>query len=572
MSTPTSYYDWLARNHGTSTPNGVYEYVFYDYYAGDEIQFNNVIFKDSRYVTLDNTHVRALNKTDIHMYDTSDIKIFDSGSLTMYTSATTVSAGTTLVIPTTSFEVTATSVDTVLDHILVLYTDTTATETDVFVNTISTTSVTTPADLDLYMNTLYESPTAVQITTSLTAVSGVTDTSAVTAVSGLWIRDEYETPTKDFAKMFVVDNKGRVGIGLAHENPHGSPHDTPVYDLDVRGTVGINSFIYHNADAETYMLFGATSATQHVSLSGEPDLIGPTETGQITFSVSGVETLVLTPSGLKLGDNTLTDQDVTLLRSYDHINTTVGEYSASWMANTSESVTDLTTTVRDNSASWAGATDTQSLQDDIDQITTVVQTNSTAWAEQTDITQLQSDVSTNTNEILLLKPTVSQHTTDISSLQSTTAQHTTDINDVTNTVQANSATTWSQPGLYARTTASVTTTSLADGASDNVSVVAAKSYLLQKIETSAAAWVTLYTDPNARTADASRNQTTDPAPGGGVLAEIITTAATTQLITPGTIGFNNDSPATDNVYLKVVNQSGTTTPVTVTLTYVQLEA
>lgn len=558
MSTPTSYYDWLARNHGASTPDGVYEYVFYDYYAGDEIQFNNVIFKDSRYVTLDNTHVRALNKTDIHMYDTSDIKIFDSGSLTMYTSATTVSAGITLVIPTTSFEVTATSVDTILDDILLLYTATTATETDVFVNTISTTSVTTSADLDLYMNTLYESPTAVQITASLTAVSGVTDTNAVTAVSGLWIRDEYETPTKDFARMFVVDNKGRVGIGLAHENPHGSPHDTPVYDLDVRGTVGINSFIYHNADAETYMLFGATSATQYVSLSGEPDLTGPTETGQITFCVSGVETLVLTPSGLKLGDNTLMDQDITLLRSYDHISTTVGEYSAVWMANTSESVTDLTTTVRDNSASWAGETDTQPLQDDIDEITTVVQTNSTAWAEQTDTTQLQLDVNSNTD--------------NITSLENTTGQHTIDINNITNTVQANSATTWSQPGLYSRTTASVTTTSLADGASDNVSVVAAKSYLLQKIETSAAAWVTLYTDSNARTVDASRNQTTDPVPGGGVLAEIITTAATTQLITPGTIGFNNDSPATDNIYLKVVNQSGATTPVTVTLTYVQLEA
>ena len=122
-----------------------------------------------------------------------------------------------------------------------------------------------------------------------------------------------------------------------------------------------------------------------------------------------------------------------------------------------------------------------------------------------------------------------------------------------------------------RNTANVSTSNIADGASDDITIVAAKSYMLQKIETSDAAWVTLYTDAASRTADASRTQTTDPAPGSGVIAEVITSGAGTQLITPGVMGFNNDGTPSDNVYLKVENQSGGAAAITVTLTYVKME-
>ena len=54
----------------------------------------------------------------------------------------------------------------------------------------------------------------------------------------------------------------------------------------------------------------------------------------------------------------------------------------------------------------------------------------------------------------------------------------------------------------------------------NIQITAAKTYALQKIQTSAAAWVTLYVSTAARTADASRNETTDPLPGAGVIAEV----------------------------------------------------
>ena len=99
----------------------------------------------------------------------------------------------------------------------------------------------------------------------------------------------------------------------------------------------------------------------------------------------------------------------------------------------------------------------------------------------------------------------------------------------------------------------------------------AKTYALLKIQTSAAAWVTLYTDSTSRSNDSSRNETTDPTPGSGVIAEVITTGSATQIMTPGLIGWNNDGTVSSNVYAKVVNKSGSTGAITVTLTYVSIE-
>ena len=124
-------------------------------------------------------------------------------------------------------------------------------------------------------------------------------------------------------------------------------------------------------------------------------------------------------------------------------------------------------------------------------------------------------------------------------------------------------------GLQPRKTAQVTQV-IANGAAANVSISTAKGFALYSIQTSHAAWVTLYTDTTSRTADSGRLETTDPTPGSGVLSEVITTGAVTQLITPATICFNSSPTAT--TYAKVVNKSGSTTNITVTLTYVQIEA
>jgi len=125
--------------------------------------------------------------------------------------------------------------------------------------------------------------------------------------------------------------------------------------------------------------------------------------------------------------------------------------------------------------------------------------------------------------------------------------------------------------LQSRQTFNAATSAIADGAVGNITITAYKTYSLLKIQTSAAAWVTLYTDQASRTADAGRSEATDPLPGSGVIAEVITTAAQTQIITPATIGWNNESTPVASVYAKVVNKSGGTTAITVTITVVQLE-
>jgi len=125
--------------------------------------------------------------------------------------------------------------------------------------------------------------------------------------------------------------------------------------------------------------------------------------------------------------------------------------------------------------------------------------------------------------------------------------------------------------LQSRQTFNTATASIADGAVDNITITAYKTYSLLKVQTSAAAWVTLYTDQSSRSADSGRSEATDPLPGSGVVAEVITTAAQTQIITPATIGWNNESTPVASVYAKVVNKSGSTAAITVTITVVQLE-
>ena len=127
--------------------------------------------------------------------------------------------------------------------------------------------------------------------------------------------------------------------------------------------------------------------------------------------------------------------------------------------------------------------------------------------------------------------------------------------------------TWTTPA-GARSTVPVTV-NIANEAVSNTSFTTPKTYALLKVSTSHAAWVTLYSDTGSRTADAGRQINVDPLPGSGVLSEVITTGNQVQLITPGTICFN--SAGTGTTYAKIVNKSGSTANITVTLTYVVLE-
>jgi hypothetical protein len=137
---------------------------------------------------------------------------------------------------------------------------------------------------------------------------------------------------------------------------------------------------------------------------------------------------------------------------------------------------------------------------------------------------------------------------------------------------ANTITISSTGALGSRTTSLAATPTLADGDSANLTITGYKGYLLLKITTSQAAWVRVYTDDASRTADASRSELTDPTPGSGVIAEVITTGAETVIMSPAVFGFNNEGTPTTDIPVRVTNKSGSGAAITVTLTIIQMES
>lgn len=127
-------------------------------------------------------------------------------------------------------------------------------------------------------------------------------------------------------------------------------------------------------------------------------------------------------------------------------------------------------------------------------------------------------------------------------------------------------------GLVGRTTTSVTTSSLANNATGNVTITGFKGYNLYKITSSHAAWVRLYVNAAARTADAARLSGTDPTPDIGVIAEVITNAANqTVYMTPVVVGYVDETPASSNIAVAITNLSGSAAAITVNLTLLQTE-
>ena len=130
-------------------------------------------------------------------------------------------------------------------------------------------------------------------------------------------------------------------------------------------------------------------------------------------------------------------------------------------------------------------------------------------------------------------------------------------------------------GLSTRTTITKLVSGIGVGATSNTTFTdGRKSWMLQKVGISSAAWVVLYTDQAAMTADASRPHTTDPTPGSGVIAEVRTTTAgvSTFIMSPGIMGWNNDATPSNNIWFKVTNNETSIANITVSLDIVQLEA
>ena len=127
--------------------------------------------------------------------------------------------------------------------------------------------------------------------------------------------------------------------------------------------------------------------------------------------------------------------------------------------------------------------------------------------------------------------------------------------------------------LQSRTIVSGVTTSIANLGIGNTNITGFKSYALMKVGLSTTGWLRLYTDSTSRANDASRSVGEDPAPGSGVIAEVVTTGiSTTQIISPFVMGGNLDNSPTTTIYASITNLSGTTQTITANLTILQLEA
>ena len=131
------------------------------------------------------------------------------------------------------------------------------------------------------------------------------------------------------------------------------------------------------------------------------------------------------------------------------------------------------------------------------------------------------------------------------------------------------AVTGGSEGLASRSTAAVTTNSIANNVNEDVSITGFKSYMLMSIQTSAAAWVRLYTSSGNRTADAGRGEGVDPSPASGVIAEVLSNGAETIEFGPAVLGWNSANDTT--IYASVKNKSGGTATITTTLKLLKLE-
>ena len=130
-----------------------------------------------------------------------------------------------------------------------------------------------------------------------------------------------------------------------------------------------------------------------------------------------------------------------------------------------------------------------------------------------------------------------------------------------------------EPAVGVRTEVSGTTASVAANATTNLDITGFKSYGLLKVAISDAAWVRLYVDGSSRTSDASRSYLTDPSPGSGLIAEVRTetTGSSTFLMSPGVIGWNNDTTVGNTIYAAVTNNESSAAAITVDLTVVKME-
>lgn len=126
-------------------------------------------------------------------------------------------------------------------------------------------------------------------------------------------------------------------------------------------------------------------------------------------------------------------------------------------------------------------------------------------------------------------------------------------------------------GASSRTVVSGITTEIPVNGIGNTEIAGFKTYGIMKVGLSTAAWIRLYTDSVSRDNDINRPISNDPTAGSGLVAEIATAGLSTVKITPFVVGFNDDDPVTNTIYISIKNLSGIATNVSFDLTILKLE-
>ena len=134
--------------------------------------------------------------------------------------------------------------------------------------------------------------------------------------------------------------------------------------------------------------------------------------------------------------------------------------------------------------------------------------------------------------------------------------------------------TGSQGSFPNRTTVTGITPLLPVDTNDTINITGFKGYMLYKITVlGAPAWVQIYNNDANRIADAQRPHYTPPAANIGLIAEV-TTTQTNQTVTlaPAVFGYNDETPVTTNIPLRVTNRGPNPASITIALTLVKAEA
>ena len=111
-----------------------------------------------------------------------------------------------------------------------------------------------------------------------------------------------------------------------------------------------------------------------------------------------------------------------------------------------------------------------------------------------------------------------------------------------------------------------TTTSIADGAFEDIDLTIGKSYLLCCIETDVDGLVRVYGSSAGRTADVRAAGVPPSGTEEALIAEVDTSGGNLRIdLSPSVVAVNSDSPQEDIAYLRIYNQSGGPSVVNATL-------